>query len=220
MTCNRVTPLSELFRYRRAPDSKSRLPAAALRSCLLGVHASHEYFLLRVAGLVAVASLPTASPFKKHRAKETSIPPFWVLPRLLARPKTAAALGVHRKGGEGVHLGGSRAAGPCGRRSDGLGQQPGALVRVRHSVLSSSRRGLCPQMTLRSAESSDGADRAGAEWEAGGAAAEPAERERLDSALRELRCAGWYWGSMSVAEAKERLQETSEGTFLEYRYRV
>lgn len=45
-------------------------------------------------------------------------------------------------------------------------------------------------MTLRSAESSDGADRAGAEWEAGRAAAEPAEGERLDSAMRELRCAG------------------------------
>ncbi|XP_063164946.1 suppressor of cytokine signaling 2 [Candoia aspera] len=69
-------------------------------------------------------------------------------------------------------------------------------------------------MTLRWAESPDGTDRAGAHWEAGRAAAEPAEGERLDSALRELRCAGWYWGNMSVAEAKERLQDTSEGTFL------
>ncbi|XP_026549595.1 suppressor of cytokine signaling 2 [Pseudonaja textilis] len=69
-------------------------------------------------------------------------------------------------------------------------------------------------MTLRSAESSDGTDRAGPQWEAGGASAEPAEGERLDSAMRELRCAGWYWGSMSVAEAKERLQDASEGTFL------
>lgn len=25
---------------------------------------------------------------------------------------------------------------------------------------------------------------------------------------------GWYWGSMNVAEAKERLQDTPEGTFL------
>ncbi|XP_077195166.1 suppressor of cytokine signaling 2 isoform X4 [Paroedura picta] len=60
-------------------------------------------------------------------------------------------------------------------------------------------------MTLRSAESSDGAD------PAGGAAAEP---DRLDAAMRELRRSGWYWGNMSVAEAKERLQDTSEGTFL------
>ncbi|XP_015276466.1 PREDICTED: suppressor of cytokine signaling 2 [Gekko japonicus] len=64
-------------------------------------------------------------------------------------------------------------------------------------------------MTLRSAESADGAaDRAG------GAAAEHAEADRLDAAMRELRRSGWYWGNMSVAEAKERLQDTSEGTFL------
>ncbi|XP_042326619.1 suppressor of cytokine signaling 2 [Sceloporus undulatus] len=36
----------------------------------------------------------------------------------------------------------------------------------------------------------------------------------LDSAMRELRCTGWYWGNMSIAEAKEKLQDTSEGTFL------
>ncbi|XP_003221127.1 suppressor of cytokine signaling 2 [Anolis carolinensis] len=59
-------------------------------------------------------------------------------------------------------------------------------------------------MTLRSEETSDG----GGEEEA------PGEAERLDSAMRELRRAGWYWGNMSVAEAKDRLQDTSEGTFL------
>ncbi|KAF7248505.1 Suppressor of cytokine signaling 2 [Varanus komodoensis] len=69
-------------------------------------------------------------------------------------------------------------------------------------------------MTLRSAESSDSTDRAGPQWEAGGAAAESSEVERLNLAMRELRRAGWYWGNMSVAEAKERLQDTSEGTFL------
>ncbi|XP_054844480.1 suppressor of cytokine signaling 2 [Eublepharis macularius] len=63
--------------------------------------------------------------------------------------------------------------------------------------------GFRPQMTLRSAEPSDGTDRAGG-----------VEADRLDSAMRELRRSGWYWGNMSVAEAKERLQDTSEGTFL------
>ncbi|XP_033018289.1 suppressor of cytokine signaling 2 [Lacerta agilis] len=73
-------------------------------------------------------------------------------------------------------------------------------------------------MTLRSAESSDGTDRTGPQWEAAGAAAavaaEPSEEERLEFAMRELRLAGWYWGNLSVVEAKERLQDTSEGTFL------
>ncbi|XP_061495554.1 suppressor of cytokine signaling 2 [Rhineura floridana] len=70
-------------------------------------------------------------------------------------------------------------------------------------------------MTLRSPESSDGStDRAGPQWEAGGAAGEPSEEERLDFAMRELRLAGWYWGNLTVAEAKERLQDKSEGTFL------
>ncbi|XP_025063909.1 suppressor of cytokine signaling 2 [Alligator mississippiensis] len=32
--------------------------------------------------------------------------------------------------------------------------------------------------------------------------------------MEELRRAGWYWGNMSVAEAKERLQDAPEGTFL------
>ncbi|XP_053884022.1 suppressor of cytokine signaling 2 isoform X1 [Malaclemys terrapin pileata] len=70
-------------------------------------------------------------------------------------------------------------------------------------------------MTLRSSESSDGAERAGTEWRGPGAeVTERAAAERLVAAMEELRRAGWYWGSMNVAEAKERLQDTPEGTFL------
>ncbi|KAH0616742.1 hypothetical protein JD844_028111 [Phrynosoma platyrhinos] len=62
-------------------------------------------------------------------------------------------------------------------------------------------------MTLRS----EGSERAGgAQW----TAEAPDQVAGLDSAMRELRHAGWYWGNMSVAEAKKRLQDTSEGTFL------
>uniref|UniRef100_UPI001CEFB1A9 Suppressor of cytokine signaling 2 n=1 Tax=Homo sapiens TaxID=9606 RepID=UPI001CEFB1A9 len=37
---------------------------------------------------------------------------------------------------------------------------------------------------------------------------------RLAKALRELGQTGWYWGSMTVNEAKEKLKEAPEGTFL------
>ncbi|XP_053114267.1 suppressor of cytokine signaling 2 isoform X3 [Hemicordylus capensis] len=43
-------------------------------------------------------------------------------------------------------------------------------------------------MTLRSAESSDGTEGAEAQWEAGGAVTESSEAQRLDFAMRELRC--------------------------------
>lgn len=33
-------------------------------------------------------------------------------------------------------------------------------------------------------------------------------------AMEELKRSGWYWGNMSVTEAKERLQDAPEGTFL------
>ncbi|XP_050791803.1 suppressor of cytokine signaling 2 isoform X1 [Gopherus flavomarginatus] len=70
-------------------------------------------------------------------------------------------------------------------------------------------------MTLRSFEPSDGAERAGTEWRGPGAeVTERAAAERLAAAMEELRRAGWYWGNMNVAEAKERLQDTPEGTFL------
>uniref|UniRef100_A0A3Q0RPG4 Suppressor of cytokine signaling 2 n=1 Tax=Amphilophus citrinellus TaxID=61819 RepID=A0A3Q0RPG4_AMPCI len=32
--------------------------------------------------------------------------------------------------------------------------------------------------------------------------------------MKELRNTGWYWGSLTANEAKEILQDTSEGTFL------
>ncbi|XP_067415919.1 suppressor of cytokine signaling 2 [Emydura macquarii macquarii] len=76
-------------------------------------------------------------------------------------------------------------------------------------------------MTLRSSESSDGAKETGTEWRSpgvevteGAAEEEPCEAERLAEAMGELRRAGWYWGNMNVAEAKKRLQDAPEGTFL------
>ncbi|XP_069620453.1 suppressor of cytokine signaling 2 [Ranitomeya imitator] len=38
--------------------------------------------------------------------------------------------------------------------------------------------------------------------------------ERIAMSLGELRRSGWYWGHMTVNEAKEKLQDASEGTFL------
>ncbi|XP_073507799.1 suppressor of cytokine signaling 2 isoform X5 [Phyllobates terribilis] len=38
--------------------------------------------------------------------------------------------------------------------------------------------------------------------------------ERVAMSLGELRRSGWYWGHMTVNEAKEKLQDASEGTFL------
>ncbi|XP_064366305.1 suppressor of cytokine signaling 2 [Dromaius novaehollandiae] len=64
-------------------------------------------------------------------------------------------------------------------------------------------------MTLRSAEPLESARRRPA-----AAAEESREAARLAAAMEELRRAGWYWGNMSVAEAKERLQDAPEGTFL------
>ncbi|XP_035193092.1 suppressor of cytokine signaling 2 isoform X2 [Oxyura jamaicensis] len=76
-------------------------------------------------------------------------------------------------------------------------------------------------MTLRSAEPLESAGGPRERWGRPGAAVaaapvaeEPREAARLAAAMEELRRAGWYWGSMSVAEAKERLQDAPEGTFL------
>ncbi|XP_030071048.1 suppressor of cytokine signaling 2 isoform X1 [Microcaecilia unicolor] len=38
--------------------------------------------------------------------------------------------------------------------------------------------------------------------------------DRIAVAMDELRRSGWYWGSMSVNEAKELLQDAPAGTFL------
>ncbi|XP_026065494.1 suppressor of cytokine signaling 2-like isoform X2 [Carassius auratus] len=40
------------------------------------------------------------------------------------------------------------------------------------------------------------------------------EQSRIATAMRDLKNTGWYWGSLTANEAKEILQDTSEGTFL------
>lgn len=71
-------------------------------------------------------------------------------------------------------------------------------------------------MTLRCLEpSGNGADGTRSQWGSAGAAEEPPpEAARLAQALRELGQTGWYWGNMTVNEAKEKLKEAREGTFL------
>lgn len=46
------------------------------------------------------------------------------------------------------------------------------------------------------------------------AGAVESDESRIASAMKELRNTGWYWGSLTANEAKEILQDTSEGTFL------
>lgn len=77
-------------------------------------------------------------------------------------------------------------------------------------------RGDLSPMTLRCLESSgNGAEGAQSQWGTAGSAEEPSpEAARLAKALRELSHTGWYWGSMTVNEAKEKLKEAPEGTFL------
>ncbi|XP_074231388.1 suppressor of cytokine signaling 2 isoform X1 [Camelus bactrianus] len=85
-------------------------------------------------------------------------------------------------------------------------------------------------MTLRCLEpSGNGAEGTQGQWGTSGSAEEPSpEAACLAKALRELsqtghglspsgrnrQIAGWYWGSMTVNEAKEKLKEAPEGTFL------
>ncbi|XP_072511683.1 suppressor of cytokine signaling 2 isoform X1 [Notamacropus eugenii] len=71
-------------------------------------------------------------------------------------------------------------------------------------------------MTFRSPESTvNGAEGTRSQWGAAGTAEEqPPEVVRLTTAMRELSQAGWYWGSMTVNEAKEKLRDAPEGTFL------
>lgn len=40
------------------------------------------------------------------------------------------------------------------------------------------------------------------------------DESRIASAMKDLRNTGWYWGSLTANEAKELLQDASEGTFL------
>lgn len=71
-------------------------------------------------------------------------------------------------------------------------------------------------MTLRCLEpSGNGADRTRSQLGTAGSPEEQSpEAARLAKALRELSQTGWYWGSMTVNEAKEKLKEAPEGTFL------
>nr|XP_055192508.1 suppressor of cytokine signaling 2 isoform X2 [Nyctereutes procyonoides] len=71
-------------------------------------------------------------------------------------------------------------------------------------------------MTLRCLEpSGNGAEGTPSQWGPAGPAEEPTpEAARLAKALRELSHTGWYWGNMTVNEAKEKLKEAPEGTFL------
>ncbi|XP_063303171.1 suppressor of cytokine signaling 2 isoform X1 [Pelobates fuscus] len=43
---------------------------------------------------------------------------------------------------------------------------------------------------------------------------DPDREDPVAVSMGELRKSGWYWGNMSVGEAKERLQDAPEGTFL------
>ncbi|AWO98376.1 putative suppressor of cytokine signaling 2 [Scophthalmus maximus] len=40
------------------------------------------------------------------------------------------------------------------------------------------------------------------------------DERRIAAAMKDLRNTGWYWGSLTATEAKEILQDASEGTFL------
>lgn len=77
-------------------------------------------------------------------------------------------------------------------------------------------RGDPSPMTLRCLEpSGNGAEGTRSQLGNAGSAEEPSpESARLAKALRELSQTGWYWGSMTVNEAKEKLKEAPEGTFL------
>ncbi|KAM7142525.1 suppressor of cytokine signaling 2-like isoform 1-T7 [Molossus nigricans] len=71
-------------------------------------------------------------------------------------------------------------------------------------------------MTLQCLKpSGNGAEGTRSQWGTAGSEEEPSpEAARLEKALRELSQSGWYWGSMTVNEAKEKLKEAPEGTFL------
>uniref|UniRef100_A0A6I8NTL5 Suppressor of cytokine signaling 2 n=1 Tax=Ornithorhynchus anatinus TaxID=9258 RepID=A0A6I8NTL5_ORNAN len=51
-------------------------------------------------------------------------------------------------------------------------------------------------------------------WPEGAADEQPPEPPGLAKAMRELTHTGWYWGNMTVNEAKEKLKDAPEGTFL------
>ncbi|KAM6895297.1 suppressor of cytokine signaling 2 [Xenentodon cancila] len=67
-------------------------------------------------------------------------------------------------------------------------------------------------MTCQSSDSSEAIqdDRRAAD----SARAAESDESRIASAMKDLRNTGWYWGSLTANEAKEILQDASEGTFL------
>ncbi|OCT88848.1 suppressor of cytokine signaling 2 isoform X2 [Xenopus laevis] len=74
-------------------------------------------------------------------------------------------------------------------------------------------------MTLRSPETSDSPSTiesgSGETGSPPGGIKEGRDREdRIAESMAELRRSGWYWGNMTVDEAKEKLQDAPEGTFL------
>ncbi|XP_018415741.1 PREDICTED: suppressor of cytokine signaling 2 [Nanorana parkeri] len=72
-------------------------------------------------------------------------------------------------------------------------------------------------MTLRSPDTTDSASAIenGEQGSSpGGSEVSPTGDERIATSMVELRRSGWYWGHMTVNEAKEKLQDAPEGTFL------
>uniref|UniRef100_A0A8C5PQ68 Suppressor of cytokine signaling 2 n=1 Tax=Leptobrachium leishanense TaxID=445787 RepID=A0A8C5PQ68_9ANUR len=86
-------------------------------------------------------------------------------------------------------------------------------------VLAEQRSPPRSPMTLRSPETSDDAgviqNGSGQRGSANVVTeVEPDKEDPIAVSMGELRRSGWYWGNMSVGEAKERLQDSPEGTFL------
>ncbi|XP_077326772.1 suppressor of cytokine signaling 2 isoform X1 [Lithobates pipiens] len=82
--------------------------------------------------------------------------------------------------------------------------------------LPAGRLATCP-MTLRSPDTTDSVstiENGQNESSPGGSEESPAGEDRIAASMVELRRSGWYWGHMTVNEAKEKLQDAPEGTFL------
>ncbi|XP_028250517.1 suppressor of cytokine signaling 2 [Parambassis ranga] len=67
-------------------------------------------------------------------------------------------------------------------------------------------------MTCQSSESTDTIE--GNRRADNTARAVESDESHIALAMKDLRNTGWYWGSLTANEAKEILQDTSEGTFL------
>ncbi|XP_017259650.1 suppressor of cytokine signaling 2 [Kryptolebias marmoratus] len=70
-------------------------------------------------------------------------------------------------------------------------------------------------MTCQSSESSEAIeDDRRADGSSRSSGAVNSDENRIASTMKDLRNTGWYWGSLTANEAKEILQDASEGTFL------